>query len=171
LRGLELAIWRSLAFGKNHGSLPCAKNADQRFERSAVATRFGVDRNHVQLRQDPAHEPTVQKRLAREKKNRAIRNTSHERRIEEALVIRSQNHWPVIDHPLAMDDAEPKKNPGQQLGEIVANRVVRIQSGLGDFHPLHFQTADDFTDDAFNRQVGAVDDMRVLRDNERRGAA
>ena len=40
-----------------------------------------------------------------------------------------------------------------------------------DFHPFHFQSPNDLTDDAFYRKVRTVDDVRVLGDDERGRAA
>ena len=84
------------------------------------------------------------------------------------MVVRGENHRAVIDHPLAMNNPEPKENPRQQFGKMIADPVVRIQNALTDFHPFHLQAPDDFADHAFDRQVRAVDDMRVLGDDEGR---
>ena len=82
-------------------------------------------------------------------------------------MVRGENHRAVIDHPLPMNNPEPKENPRQQFGKIIADPVVRIQNALADFHPFHLQTANDFADYAFDRQVRAVDDMSVLSNDER----
>ena len=82
-------------------------------------------------------------------------------------MIRGQDDGAVIDHPLAMDNAEPKKNPAQQFGEVITNPVVRIQNSLADFHSLHLEAADDLADHAFDRQVRAIDHMCVFRNDER----
>jgi len=86
-------------------------------------------------------------------------------------MVRSQDNWSVIDHSLAMDNAEPEENPGEQFDEVIANPIVRIQNALVDLQAFHLQTTDDFAHHAFDRQVRAVDDVRILSNDERRGPA
>src|ERR1041385_4847425 len=53
---------------------------------------------------------------------------------------------------------------------MIADPVIWIQNGLTNLKTLHLQAANDFPNDAFDGEVRAVDDMRVLGDDERRGA-
>jgi hypothetical protein len=52
-------------------------------------------------------------------------------------VVRGQDDRTVMDHSLAMDNSEPKKNSRQEFAKVIADPVVGIQSALTDFHPLH----------------------------------
>ena len=56
----------------------------------------------------------VEQRPAGEKKNRAIRCVPGQRRIEKALMIHRQNHGPVLDHSLPMQNAESEKDFREQ---------------------------------------------------------
>jgi hypothetical protein len=50
-----------------------------------------------------------------------------------------------------VDITEPKENPAQQLNEVVAEPVVRIQNVLVDLQAFNFQTANNFADNALDR--------------------
>ena len=126
-RRLQIAVDGAAAFGKNQRPLTRFQDANQGLERNAIFP-FLIDRDHIQLRQKPAEDGPFQKRFFREKKNRAVANAAHEGRIEITLVVRRQNHRPVIDHPLAMHDAQPEENSADQLNQMVAKPVVGIQS-------------------------------------------
>ena len=67
---LQIAIKGAGAFGKNQRAMVRSQNPDQRLERAAIAA-FLVNRNDVKLRQKPAEHRKIEKRLAREKINRA----------------------------------------------------------------------------------------------------
>ena len=60
LRRLKIAVERARALGKNERALVCAQNADERLESAAIAA-FLIDRNDVQLRQQPAEHRDIEK--------------------------------------------------------------------------------------------------------------
>ena len=81
--------------------------------RTAIAP-FLIDGNDIQFGQKPAKERPRQKCFAREKKDGAISDAAHQRRVEITLVVRRQNDRTVIEYAFAMDDSKPKKNPTHQ---------------------------------------------------------
>ena len=168
-RRLEIAIDSAAAFGKHQRPLARFQNANQRLERDTIFS-FLIHRDDIQLRQEPAEDGSLQQRFFREEKNRAIGNAAYERRIEIALMVRCQNHRTMIDHPLAMHDAQPEENPAEQPNQAIAKPVVEIQNALIDDQPFHFQSADDFADDAFDSEIRAVDNVRIFRDDQGRSA-
>ena len=73
--------------------------------RAAVAA-FQVDRNHVELGQKPAKHGNIHQRFFRQKINWPVAGVAGQRRIEKTLMIHGQDHWPVLNDPFAMNDAE-----------------------------------------------------------------
>lgn len=127
LRRLQFPVWRALALGKHQRPLARPENSDQRLERRAIFSTLGIDRDDVQLWQEPSEKRPIEKGPARKKINSATGSAAGKRRIEKALVIGCENDWPVIDHPFAMQPAQPEKNPADQFDEIATKPVVRIQ--------------------------------------------
>ena len=62
-----------------------------------------------------------------------------------------------------------KKLVAMNRAQVIAGDVPGIHTAI--VRPFAFQAADDFADHAVDRQVGAVDDVRVFRDDQRRSAA
>src|SRR5207249_8266533 len=90
---------------------------------------FLIDWNDIQLGQKPAPKPMIEEGFASENKNRTIGSVARQRRIEKALMIHRQNHWPTLDHALAMQNAKSEKDLREQTGEGVSQPIVGI-------HPL-----------------------------------
>lgn len=126
-RGSQVSVERALALRKNQGPLSSSQDPNQRFQRAAIVPLL-IDGNDIQFRQKPAEERSGQKRLAREKIDRAIGDAADERWVEITLVVRRQNDGTVIDHAFAMNDAKPEKNPTHQPNEMVTKPVIGIQN-------------------------------------------
>ena len=73
---------------------------------------------------------TLKKRLAGEEIDGASAGDPGERRIEIALVIHRQNHWPVLNDPLGMNDTKTEKHPGDQSGQVIDRKIPRDSPGL-----------------------------------------
>ena len=67
--------------------------------------------------------------LAGEKINRAPAADAGKRRIEVALVIHRQDHGPVLDEALAMNNPETKEDPGDQPGEMIDREIPGVHRG------------------------------------------
>src|SRR5438093_1324595 len=80
----------------------------------AAIDAFLIDRDHVQLWQNPAQQRYIEKCSPSQKINRPIARGAGQRRIEIALVIHRENHWPALNHSFAMNDAKPKKQSASQ---------------------------------------------------------
>ena len=145
---LQVAVERARALGKNERALVRAQDADERFERAAIAA-FLVDRNNIQFRQQPAEHGDLEQRFARKEIDRAPAADAGERRIEIALVIHRQDDRSFLDDALGVHDAKTEKDPGDQSGEMIDREIPGIHASDGQ--ALEFQAADDFADDAIDR--------------------
>lgn len=126
-RGAQVAVKRPLTLRKNQGPLSRFQDPNQRFQSTAIVP-FLIDGNHIQFGQKPTKERPLQKCFPRQKKDRAIGDAANKRRVEITFVVRRHNHGTLIDHAFAMDDAKPETNPANQLDQIAAEPVVRIQN-------------------------------------------
>ena len=81
-------------------------------------------------------------------------------------MIHCEQHRAFLNQPLLMEHAKAEEQSRNQLRQGVNRPVIRIHS-LGDIHPFALQLPDDFADNAVNSELGAVDDMRVFRDDKR----
>ena len=85
-------------------------------------------------------------------------------------MIHREQDRAFLNQALLMQHAKAEKQTRNQLRERVNRPVIRVHA-LIDLHPLALQLSDNFANHAVDRKIGTVDDVSVLRDDERRRAA
>lgn len=132
---LEISIERPRALGKNKRAMIGSQDTDDRLERAAIPTVL-VDRNDVELGQEPAEHREVEEAFAREKINRAPAPAASKWGIEITLVIHRQNDRAFLKDTFRMNDAKLKKDSRDETREMVNREVPGIHCAI--VRPLRF---------------------------------
>jgi hypothetical protein len=79
-----------------------------------------------------------------------------------------------LNHPLPMNYSKTKKQSADQAREMVPKPVVNVHGlkrwtgrSVGNLEAVLFESGNDLIDDSFDRQMRRIDDVRILRDDER----
>src|SRR5262245_20804537 len=110
---LQVTVERARALWKQQHGVSRLQDPNHSLDGAAIDA-FLIDRDHIQLWQNPAQQRQIEKRSPGQKINRPITRGASQRWIEIALVIHRENHWPTLKHPLSMNNAKPKKQSASQ---------------------------------------------------------
>src|SRR6266404_4869782 len=168
---LQISIRRARPFRKNERAIASAQNSDQRLERATIVS-FDVDWDDVELGQEPTENGRLHQRFLREKIDSTVAGVAGEWWVKKTLVIHSEDHRTGLNHPLAMNYAESKKQSRKQTRKVIAEPIVRVHTGAAlKRQSLPLQLFDDFIDHLLNCEVGSIDHLSIRRDSKRRSLA
>ena len=125
LRRLQISIRRTGAFGKNERAIALSNKSNQNLERAPIDS-FLINRDHVDLRQQPPQQWGIEQASPRQKIDGPIAGDPGERRVEKTLMVHGQNNRAALNHPLGMQYADLKKDPRDQPRQIVPEPVIEI---------------------------------------------
>ena len=88
-------------------------------------------------------------------------------------MIHRHNYRTILNHPLPMNYSKTKKQSANQAREMVPEPVINVHVGAlkrrsdGNVEAVLFESGNDLVDDSFDCQMRRIDDVRILRDDER----
>src|SRR6266581_2649715 len=92
-RGSEFTLKLSMSISR-------AQDSNQCYQRGAVAS-FQIDRDDIELRQNPPEHRHIHQRFFCEKKNGSVAGVSSQWRVKKTLVIHGQNHRAGLNDALS----------------------------------------------------------------------
>ena len=88
-------------------------------------------------------------------------------------MVHRENYRTILNHPLPVNYSKTKKQSASESREMVPKPVVKIHGWAskrrsdGNVEAVLFESSNDLVDDFFDCQMRRVDDVRILRDDER----